>query len=78
MTTHFSELLQSVVSIAANGGRAIRDPGQRRKSEGWQAIWNAAKALYPEEATIADLFEAQAAQHPDRDSGSICRGNDQL
>ena len=64
MTTHFGELLQSVVSTPQMAVGQLEILGKEEKSELEQ--FGMSESPYPEEATIADLFEAQAAQHPDR------------
>jgi len=66
MASHFCELLQSVAEApqAAVGKLEIFSKQERNELQ----QFGISESPYPKEATIADLFEAEAAKHPDREA----------
>lgn len=64
MTAHFTTLL---ISIAANPDSRINDLAMMGPQEAQQLLvdWNATAMAYPADQQVQQLFEAQAALHPD-------------
>ena len=74
MASHFRELLISAVN---SPGTAVGRLGMLSKSEQETLqMFGSSESAYPEGATIADLFEAQAQQYPDRCQRNLSRRAD--
>jgi len=66
MTGHYRELLNSAVKAPETAVGKLALLGSEEQAE-LQAFGRSASP-YPEQATIADLFEAQAARYPEREA----------
>ncbi len=64
MASHFTALLQSVVNSPQTAVGKLELLSKQEQSAELQ-LFGISESAYPKEATIADLFEAQAQKHPE-------------
>ena len=63
MASHFTALLASIVKEPQTAVGKIELLGKQERAE--LQLFGISESAYPKEATLADLFEAQAQQHPE-------------
>ena len=72
MTAHFSELLSSIVKEPQAAVGKLEMLSKKEKNELQQ--FGTSESAYPKGATVADLFEAQAAKYPEREAAVFAGG----